>query len=60
MGDSTLSYWLGEPIEVAMGVAVTSQGVMTIALNHGVRVDLTKDKAIRMVNNEVSFCVTVF
>lgn len=45
--------WRGECVEEsAMGALVTSHGIISVHLHNGVRVDLTVDKAIRLLNYE--------
>jgi hypothetical protein len=53
LDDMDASAWQGEPVEeLAMGALVTGQGIISIRLHSGVRVDLTVDKAVRVINNK--------
>ncbi len=48
--------WRGECVEEsAMGALVTSHGIISVHLHNGVRVDLTVDKAIRLLNYQVGY-----
>jgi len=46
-------HWRGEPIEeLAMGALVTAQGIISVRLHSSLRVDITVDKAIRIINHK--------
>lgn len=42
----------------AVGVTVTSQGIISMRLHSGVQVDTTIDKGIRVLNEQVSLLVS--
>ncbi|CAL8110388.1 unnamed protein product [Orchesella dallaii] len=51
LNEEGLANWRGECVEeTAMGALVTNYGIMSVRLHDGVRVDLTVDKAIRILN----------